>query len=134
MTTGTEKAPKASPIVITAPKGGDRTVAPRKGAVAKAIKATGKTLSAIAREHGQNPSQLRRLAADQVAKVDLVRAESIAKALGADMADLFGEAVEKGTGKAKAEPKAAPKARSRAARGATQAAADQAKAGAVQAK
>ena len=34
MTTGTEKAPKASPIVITAPKGGDRTVAPRKGAIA----------------------------------------------------------------------------------------------------
>jgi hypothetical protein len=99
--------PKAAPIKINAPKGGTQVVAPRKGAVAKAIKATGKSISALAREHGQNPSQLRRLSLDQVAKVDLPRAQSIAKALGAKLADLFDAPV----GKAGAAPKAAkPKA------------------------
>jgi len=45
-----------------------------------------------------------------VAKVDEVRAESMAKALGVPMADLFGEPQVKGNGKAKAEaePKAGP--------------------------
>ena len=37
------KAAKAAPIQITAPKGGDQTVAPIKGAIAKAITATGKS-------------------------------------------------------------------------------------------
>ena len=95
-------APKAAPIVISAPKGGTQTVSPKRGAVARAIKATGKSIQAIAREHGQNPSQLRRLSLDQVAKVDLVRAEAIAKALGKAVTDLFGAPEDK----AKAAPKA----------------------------
>jgi ribosome-binding protein aMBF1 (putative translation factor) len=89
----TEPKAKADPLAkveIVAPKGGDKFVTPIKGAVAKAIAATGESIQAIARKHGQNPSQLRRLAADGVAKVDQVRAESIAKALGVKMADLFG--------------------------------------------
>ena len=102
----TERA-KAEPIVITAPKGGTQTVAPRKGAIAKAIAATGKSLMAISREHGLNPSQMRRLSLDQVAKVDLTRAEAIATALGAKLADLFGAPEDKTT---KAAPKATPKA------------------------
>jgi hypothetical protein len=108
----TERA-KAEPIVITAPKGGTQTVAPRKGAIAKAIKASGKTLNAISREHGLNPSQMRRLAADSVAKVDLPRAEAIAAALGKPLADLFGapEAKAKATAPKATAPKAtAPKA------------------------
>jgi len=102
----TERA-KAEPIVITAPKGGTQTVAPRKGAIARAIKASGKTLNAISREHGLNPSQMRRLAADSVAKVDLPRAQAIAAALGKPLGDLFGEPADK----AKAAPKAAPAAK-----------------------
>jgi hypothetical protein len=85
----------AAPIEITAPKGGDQTVAPRKGAIAKAITATGKSIMAISRDHGLNPSQMRRLSLDQVAKVDLVRAEAIATALGVKLADLFGEPADK---------------------------------------
>jgi hypothetical protein len=85
----------AAPVEITAPKGGDQTVAPRKGAIAKAITASGKSIMAISREHGLNPSQMRRLSLDQVAKVDLVRAEAIAKALGKSVADLFGEPADK---------------------------------------
>ena len=109
----TTTAPKAAPreagplpkIAITAPKGGDQTVAPRKGAIAAAIRATGRPVMAISREHGLNPSQMRRLSLDQVAKVDLVRAEAIATALGVKVADLFGEAHDKakavnGNGKA----------------------------------
>jgi hypothetical protein len=88
-------AAKADPVEITAPKGGDQTVAPVKGAIAKAITATGKSIMAISREHGLNPSQMRRLSLDQVAKVDLVRAEAIAKALGVKLADLFGEPADK---------------------------------------
>ena len=88
-----------------APKGGTQTVAPRKGAIAAAIRATGRPVMAISREHGLNPSQMRRLSLDQVAKVDLVRAEAIATALGVKVADLFGEAHDKakavnGNGKA----------------------------------
>jgi lambda repressor-like predicted transcriptional regulator len=89
---------KLAPVVITAAKGGDTTVEPKKGAIAKAIKATGKSIMAISREHGLNPSQMRRLSLDTVAKVDTVRAEQIAKALGVPMAQLFGDE----TGKAKA--------------------------------
>jgi hypothetical protein len=85
------KAGPLGKVQITAPKGGTQTVAPRKGAIAEAIKASGKSVMAISREHGQNPSQLRRLAADQVAKVDALRAQSIAEALGCTLADLFGE-------------------------------------------
>jgi transposase-like protein len=96
------KADALPPVKITAAKGGDQTVAPRKGAIAKAIKASGKSIMAISREHGLNPSQMRRLSLDTVAKVDLVRAELIAKALGVKLADLFGEP----TVKAKAEVKA----------------------------
>ena len=66
--------------------------------------------------------------------MDLVRAESIAKALGVKVTDLFDAPADKGNGNANVEPKAAPKARSRAAREAAQAATDQAKAGAAQAK
>jgi transposase-like protein len=102
--TGTTTATRATKAEITAPKGGTQTVAPKKGAIARAVKASGKTLNAISREHGLNPSQMRRLALDQVAKVDLVRAEAIAKALGKELSDLFGEASDK----AKAKP-AAPK-------------------------
>jgi hypothetical protein len=101
----TEPKAKAEPIVITAPKGGTQTVAPRKSAIARAIKATGKSLNAISREHGLNPSQMRRLAADSVAKVDLPRAQAIAQALGKQVSDLFGEP----EAKAKAKP-ATPKA------------------------
>ena len=97
----------AAPIEISAPKGGDQFVTPIKGAIAKAITATGKSIQAIAREHGQNPSQLRRLVAGTVAKVDLPRAESIAKALGVKLSDLFG-APEVKAGKAVKTP-AAPK-------------------------
>ena len=97
-------APKAAPIVISAPKGGTQTVSPKRGAVAKAIKATGLSIQAIARQHHQNPSQLRRLSLDQVAKVDLVRAESIAAALGVKVEVLFGAAEDK----AKATPKRPP--------------------------
>jgi hypothetical protein len=99
----TTTAPKAAPreagplpkIAITAPKGGDQTVAPRKGAIAAAIRATGRPVMAISREHGLNPSQMRRLSLDQVARVDLVRAEAIARALGRPVADLFGEPAAK---------------------------------------
>ena len=100
---------KAEPLgkpVITAAKGGDQAVAPRKGAIAKAIKASGKTLMAISREHGLNPSQMRRLSLDQVAKVDLVRAQVIAKALGTDLGKLFEAPVDK----AKAARAAGPEA------------------------
>ena len=97
------KAEPLAPVVITAPKGGDTTVAPRKGAIAKAIKDSGKSIMAISREHGLNPSQLRRLSLDTVAKVDVVRAEVIAKALGVPMADLFGAPEDKTTKAAKAE-------------------------------
>ena len=93
----------AAPLVITAPKGGTQTVPPIKDAIAKAIKDSGSNILAISRTHGLNPAQMRRLSLNQVAKVDLVRAEAIAKALGKNLADLFGEA----TDKAKA---AAPKA------------------------
>ena len=48
---------KAEPVKITAAKGGDTTVAPKKGAIAKAIKASGKPIMAISREFGLNPSQ-----------------------------------------------------------------------------
>jgi transposase-like protein len=105
-TTQTAKAEPAGKPVITAPKGGTQTVAPRKGAIAKAIKASGSTITAISRAHGLNPSQLRRLALDQVAKVDLVRAQAIAQALGKELADLFGEPADK----AKAAKAAAPEA------------------------
>jgi transposase-like protein len=98
-------AEKLAPVKITAAKGGDTTVTPVKGAIAKAITATGKSIMAISREHGLNPSQMRRLSLDQVAKVDTVRAELIAQALGVPMATLFGQA----TTKAKAETKADPK-------------------------
>jgi lambda repressor-like predicted transcriptional regulator len=89
------KTAKAAPIVITAPKGGDQTVAPRQGAIRAAVEASGKSLTAISREHGLNPSQMRRLALDQVAKVDSVRAEAIALALGADLSTLFEAPVDK---------------------------------------
>lgn len=99
----TEPKAKADPIVITAPKGGTQVVSPKKGAVARAIKATGLSIQAIARQHHQNPSQLRRLAADQVAKVDLVRAESIAQALGVKVGTLFGAPEAKATAAPKAK-------------------------------
>ena len=103
--TGTT-APKAIKAEITAPKGGDQTVAPIKGKIAAAIKASGKTLNAISRQHGLNPSQMRRLSLDQVGKVDVVRAEAIAKALGVELSSLFGKPADK----AKTAPKAtAPK-------------------------
>jgi hypothetical protein len=89
------KAPALPPVKITAAKGGDQTVTPIKGAIAKAITATGRSIMAISREHGLNPSQMRRLSLDTVAKVDLVRAELIAKALGVKLADLFGEPTAK---------------------------------------
>lgn len=120
-----QAAPKAAPIVITAAKGGDQTVAPRKGAIKAAIEATGKSIMAISREFGLNPSQMRRLALDQVAKVDLVRAQAIAQALGKELADLFGEPADKAkaaTSKngtpapAPAAPKASGTRKSRAAR------------------
>ncbi len=97
---------KAAPIQITAPKGGTQTVAPRKGAIAKAITATGQSIMAISREHGLNPSQMRRLSLDAVAKVDLVRAEVIAKALGVKLDSLFGAPEDKTAPKAKATAKA----------------------------
>ena len=50
---------------------------------------------AISRANGLNPSQMRRLSLNQVAKVDLVRAEAIAAALGKSLADLFGAAETK---------------------------------------
>lgn len=114
--TATQTARKAAPVVITAPKGGTQTVAPRKGKIAAAIKATGKTIMAISREHGLNPSQMRRLSLDQVAKVDLVRAEAIAAALGKPLAGLFGEATGKAAPAAGAP--AAPKAATRPGRAA----------------
>ena len=106
-TTPTEPKPKAeklAPVKITAPKGGDQTVAPIKGAIAKAIAKTGESIMAISRKHGLNPSQMRRLSLDTVAKVDLVRAEQIATALGVKLADLFGEP----TDKAKVKPASSP--------------------------
>jgi len=84
-----DPAEKLAPVQITAAKGGDTTVAPKKGAIAKAIKDSGKSIMAISREHGLNPSQMRRLSLDTVAKVDTVRAELIAAALGKKLADLF---------------------------------------------
>jgi hypothetical protein len=98
------KAEALPPVVITAAKGGDQTVAPKKGAIAKAITATGKSIMAISREHGLNPSQMRRLSLDTVAKVDLARAIVIADALGAKMGELFGEP----TAKAGAKPATPP--------------------------
>jgi hypothetical protein len=97
-----DKAAPAAPVEITAPKGGDQTVAPIKGAVAKAIAATGKSIMAISRDNGLNPSQMRRLSLDTVAKVDLPRAEAIAKALGVKVTDLFGAPVAKAAVKAPA--------------------------------
>jgi hypothetical protein len=99
-------AAPAAPIEITAPKGGTQTVPPIKGKIAQAIKASGSNIMAISRAHGLNPSQMRRLSLDTVAKVDLVRAEAIAEALGKELADLFGAAEVK----AKAAPKAEAKA------------------------
>lgn len=110
-TTQTAKAEPAGKVQITAPKGGTQTVAPRKDAIAKAVKASGKTLMAISREHGLNPSQMRRLSGNQVSKVDLVRAQAIAQALGTDLDKLFGAAETKATAAPKAE--AAPKATTR---------------------
>ena len=107
--TTTQTAAKAEPAgkpVITAPKGGDQTVVPRKGAIARAIKASGSNIMAISRTHGLNPSQLRRLALDQVAKVDLPRAQAIAAALGKELADLFGEPADKASRAAKPADKA----------------------------
>jgi len=99
------KADKLAPVVITAAKGGDKTVPPIKGAIAKAIKDSGETVLGISRKHGLNPAQMRRLTLDQVAKVDLVRAEVIAAALGKPLAALFGEATAKGkNGKAATPP------------------------------
>ena len=95
---------KAAPVVITAAKGGDQTVAPREGAIRAAVEASGKSVMAISREHGLNPSQLRRLTFGQVAKVDLPRAEAIATALGADLGTLF----EAPVGKARAARAAGP--------------------------
>jgi hypothetical protein len=102
----TAKAAKLAPVVITAPKGGTQTVAPRKGAIAKAIKASGSTIMGISRAHGLNPSQMRRLSLDQVAKVDLPRAQAIAQALGKELPDLFGEPADKAKAARAAEPKA----------------------------
>lgn len=98
------KAEPLAPVQITAAKGGDQTVAPKTGAIAKAITATGKSVMAVSRDHGLNPSQMRRLAADTVGKVDLVRAQAIAEALGVELDALFGEA----TAKAKAATKQTP--------------------------
>jgi hypothetical protein len=132
------KAASKPAIVITAPRGGSQVVAPKPGKIAAAIKATGKSISQLAREFGQNPSQLRRLSLDQVAKVDLVRAQSIAKALGVKLGDLFDapQAKAKAAPKAKAGAKPAAtrkastrKPASRASRGARQAKADQATGG-----
>jgi len=118
MTTATETtattATRATKAEITAPKGGTQTVAPRKGAIARAIKASGKTLNAISREHGLNPSQLRRLSLDQVAKVDLPRAEAIATALGVKLGDLFSEPADKAKAAPKAPKATAPKATGKA--------------------
>jgi transposase-like protein len=126
-------AEKLAPVVITAAKGGDTTVTPIKGAIAKAITASGKSIMAISREHGLNPSQMRRLSLDTVAKVDTVRAELIAKALGVPMADLFGQATTKAKAEVKtpADPKPATTGSTRksaATRKAEKLAADQAKA------
>jgi hypothetical protein len=80
---------KAEPlprVVITAVRG----VAPRQGAIKAAIAATGESTTAICRAHGLNPSQMRRPANDEVATVDLLRAEAIAEALGKEVGDLFG--------------------------------------------
>jgi len=118
---------KAEPIVITASKGGTQTVALRKGAIARAVRATGKTLNAISREHGLNPSQMRRLAADSVAKVDLPRAEAIAQALGKPLGDLFGEATDKAGVAPKATASKATR-KGRATKATDKIAADQAKA------
>jgi hypothetical protein len=96
----------AAPLVITAPKGGNQTVPPIKGAIKAAIAASGSNILAISRKHGLNPAQMRRLSLDTVAKVDLVRAEAIAQALGKKLADLFGEASDK----ARAARAAAPEA------------------------
>jgi lambda repressor-like predicted transcriptional regulator len=81
----------AAPIEITAPKGGDTKVEPKPGKIAAAIDASGLSLNAIARDHGLNPSQLRRLVADSVKWVDEVRAQAIADALGKKLSDLFGK-------------------------------------------
>jgi hypothetical protein len=89
------KADALPPVEITAPKGGDQTVAPKKGAIAKAITATGKSIMAISREHGLNPSQMRRLSLDTVGKVDLTRAMVIAEALGCKVTELFDAPVAK---------------------------------------
>jgi hypothetical protein len=108
-TTPAEPKPKAeplAPVVITAAKGGDQTVAPIKGAIAKAITASGESIMAISRKHGLNPSQMRRLSLDTVAKVDVVRAEAIAKALGVKLDSLFGAPEDKTAPKAKATAKA----------------------------
>jgi ribosomal protein L12E/L44/L45/RPP1/RPP2 len=113
------KAPAApaKPIEITAPKGGDQTVAPRKGAIGNAISATGSNIMAISRENGLNPSQMRRLAADTVAKVDLARAEAIAAALGKSLGDLFEAPVAKASAKAPAAPAPAETPKVKAPRG-----------------
>jgi hypothetical protein len=61
--------------VITAPKGGDRLEV-GKPALAKAIAASGESIQALSRAHRLNRSQLRRMAARQVARVDSARAEA----------------------------------------------------------
>jgi hypothetical protein len=85
-----KKAEPKGPVVITAPTGdkGAARVEVNKPALAKAIKAAG-PISTFARKHGQNPSQIRRMAAEDVAHVDKVRAESIAKALGVPFGQVF---------------------------------------------
>jgi hypothetical protein len=91
----------AAPVQITAPKGGTQTVPPIKGAIKAAIAASGSNILAISRTHGLNPAQMRRLSLDQVAKVDLVRAEAIASALGKQLDQLFGEPSDKAKAAAK---------------------------------
>jgi hypothetical protein len=98
------KAEPLPKVVITAAKGGDTTVTPIKGKIAATITASGKSIMAISREFGLNPSQMRRLSLDQVAKVDTVRADLIAAALGVERSKLFSDP----TAKAGAKPAPAP--------------------------
>jgi hypothetical protein len=96
-----ERAPRAEvvPLVISAPSKSDAWVKPIDGAVKSAVDALvarGGSVMGMCRQHGQNPSQIRRLMADSVAKVDALRAASIADALGVKLDTLFSAGSAKG--------------------------------------
>jgi Cro/C1-type HTH DNA-binding domain len=89
----------AGPVKITAAKGGGLLLV-KTAPVQKAIAESGKSIQAVSREHGLNPSQMRRLSLGQVKRVDAKRAQAIAAALGQPVEELFEKAAAQEEAKA----------------------------------